>query len=164
VKFYRFIDSLRLDNKARLCLFFNHRMTEHIYSDFNTKTEVVAVWLLFLMVGLLASVMHYFTVVRIPPAPIMAKLFNNVEVPVIVWEKLQGAFQWIKRRSNMYVGKLRNFNKEIEMKPLTENSAAETARGTSEDMATAIIGIPLEDDDEVTETKPQQSGSAVNNF
>ena len=118
------------------------------HSEFDTKTEVVAVWLLFLIVGCLIYAMYYLTLVRIPPAPILEKFFASVTVPPAVQNGLTKAWSFMKSKSSAYAKKLNALNKEIEMKPLTAASASETARSTSEDMAAAIIGVPLEDDED----------------
>lgn len=141
-------------------------MSTGYHSVFNTNTEIVAVWVLFLMAGSLIFVLHYLTVVRVPPRPILDKFFAVITVPSSIQKKLESGWEYMRAKGNSYAGKIRSLNKEIEMKSLTTSSVTETARSTSEDMATAIIGVPLEDDEEETEIgsiekKQQQAGSVL---
>jgi hypothetical protein len=50
-------------------------------------------------------------------------------------------------KSGNYIARLRDLNKEIDMKPLnTDSGTSDVVRSTSEDMSAAIIGVPLEED------------------
>jgi hypothetical protein len=125
--------------------------TEH--SHFNLGTELVSAWLLFGMFFCLTALLYYLTVVRVPPRPLFEKYFSVIAMPVVVYHSLARGWMWVSNKSQSYVSKLRAFNKEIEMKPLTAASS-DIARTNSEDMAAAIIGVPLEEDEEISEPKP----------
>lgn len=113
-------------------------------SEFNIATEIVAAWLLVGMFFCVVSLVYYLTVVRVPPRPMFDKYFALITVPLI-FERI---IKRISQQSSNYVARLRTLNKEIELKPLTSATSSDIARSTSEDMAAAIIGVPLDDDEE----------------
>ncbi len=116
-------------------------------SVFDTNTEIFAAWMLICMFGCLTWLLYFLTVIRVPPSPMLEKVFGLIAVPSVLPKHLYAGLEWIKMKSGNYIARLRDLNKEIDMKPLnTDSGTSDVVRSTSEDMSAAIIGVPLEED------------------
>ena len=127
-------------------------MSAEGHSQFNSGGEIFAAWFLVLSFLFMTGVLYYFTVVRVPAHPIFEKFFDLLSIPPGFQSKLEQGVLWVKleftKKSQVLLGSLSK-NVPPDMKPLSTNdlSPVHEMRGTSEDMAAAIIGVPLEEDD-----------------
>jgi hypothetical protein len=139
-------------------------MSTEEQSEFNTGGEIFAAWVLVLSVLFMTGVLYYFTVVRVPAHPIFEKVFNLLAIPPGFQSKVEQGILWVKveftKKSQDLIGSLSK-NVPPDMKPLSTNdlSPVHEMRGTSEDMAAAIIGVPLEEDDDETLDEKQKFDS-----
>jgi hypothetical protein len=121
-------------------------MTLEEHSAFNHGIEIFAAWFLLICFLLLTGLIYYLTLVRVPARPILPKVFGTLAVPSDVFSRIERGFTWIKQQA---IDRFNSHQKNsVELKPISGEASPSTAmRETSEDMAAAIIGVPLDEED-----------------